>query len=46
MSYQHPEIKKFRGLYLQANSFDLPDGCLEDCNNAVISKDGIISKIG
>lgn len=45
MPYNYPEIKRFKGLYLQANSFDLPDGALEECNNAVISKDGIVSKI-
>lgn len=44
MTYQFPEIKKFSGLYLQGNSFSVPDGALEIADNVVLSKDGIVSK--
>ena len=44
MTYAHPEIKKFLGLYVQANSFSLPDGALEQANNVVIAQDGVITK--
>lgn len=44
MSYSFPEIKAFSGLALQANSFSVPDGALEEASNVVLSKDGIISK--
>lgn len=43
MSYQYPEVKGFKGLYLQSNSFQVPDGALEQAENVVVSKDGIIS---
>ena len=29
MAYNYPEIKRFKGLYLQANSFDLPEKAQE-----------------
>lgn len=45
MPYSYPEIKNFKGLYLQANSMTVPDGALEQANNAVIAKDGIVSKM-
>lgn len=44
MSYEHPEIKAFKGLYVQANSFSVPDGALEVADNVVISQDGVITK--
>jgi hypothetical protein len=42
--YQFPEIKNFQGLFLQQNSFTVPDGYLEEAANAVVSKDGILTK--
>ena len=44
MTYSYPEIRNFSGLHLQANSFEVPDGALEEAKNAVITKDGILSK--
>lgn len=44
MPVQFPEIRKFDGLYLQANSFNVPDGALEQAENVLISKDNKISK--
>jgi len=44
MAYSDVEIKKFSGLFLQPNTFNLPDGALEECSNAVISEDFIIRK--
>lgn len=44
MAYAYPEIKDFNGLYLQKNSFTVPDGALEVANNVFIQKDGIITK--
>lgn len=44
MPYAQPEIKAFKGLYLQQNSFAVPDGALEICDNCVITQDGVISK--
>jgi hypothetical protein len=45
MPVSYPEIKKFAGLYLQANSFTVPDGALEQADNIVITKDNKISKV-
>jgi hypothetical protein len=39
-----PEIRQFRGLTLQRNSFNAPDGSLEVANNVVIESDNIIRK--
>jgi hypothetical protein len=44
VSYQYPEIRKFDGLYLQANSFNVPDGALEIARNIEIQNDAIIQK--
>ncbi len=44
MTYSHPEIKGFKGLYIQANSFDVPDGALEVADNVTIAQDGTITK--
>jgi hypothetical protein len=44
MAYLTPEIKQFRGLYLQPNSFDIPDGGLEEANNASLSSNFVLSK--
>ncbi len=45
MSYQSIEVKKFLGLYLQANSLDTPDGALERAENIIIQDDDVIAKI-
>jgi hypothetical protein len=44
MAYSHVEIKNFSGLFLQPNTFNVPDGALEVCENAVIAQDQVISK--
>lgn len=44
MPYSYPEIKNFQGLFLQTNSFLVPDGALEQASNVFITKDSIISK--
>ena len=44
MTYQYPEVRDFRGLHLQANSFEVPDGALEEAKNCVMTKDAILSK--
>jgi len=44
MAYNHVELKNFVGLYLQRNSFAVPDGALEEAENCVINLDGVISK--
>lgn len=44
MPYNHVEIRKFLGLYLDQNSFSVPDGALEQALNCVIAKDGVIEK--
>ncbi len=44
MAYNHVELKNFVGLYLQRNSFSVPDGALEQANNCVVNLDGVISK--
>ena len=44
MPYSYPEIKTFRGLFLQQNSFTVPDGALEKAENAQIAKDNVVSK--
>lgn len=44
MGVNYPEIRKFSGLYLQQNSFDVPDGALEICSNVEIQSDAVLSK--
>jgi len=44
MPTSFPEIRKFSGLFLQKNSFNVPDGALEVAENIVISKDEKITK--
>lgn len=45
MPYSYPEIRRFDGLYLQANSFsDVPDGGLEEAENVVLSNDHKVFK--
>lgn len=42
--YQYPEIRKFDGLFLQANSFNTPDGAMETARNVEIQNDAIVQK--
>ena len=44
MGYQYPEIRKFDGLFLQANSFDVPDGAMEFARNVEIQSDAVLQK--
>lgn len=43
MSYENVNIRKFSGLYLQPNSFGVPDGAMEVAENVVISRDDTIT---
>lgn len=46
MPYSFPEIRKFAGLFLQKNSFDIvPDGAFEIAQNIVLQSDDVISKV-
>lgn len=45
MGYQPVEIKKFLGLFAQANSFDLPDGAAEKAKNVLVNNDNTIDKL-
>lgn len=45
MTYSYPEIKAFRGLFAQPNTFSLPDGAMEQATNVVINDDNILQKI-
>ena len=45
MTYAYPEIKAFRGLFAQPNTFSLPDGAMEEARNVVINDDNILQKI-
>lgn len=45
MPISFPEIRKFAGLFLQRNSFNVPDGALEVAENVVISQDETIQKV-
>lgn len=42
--YNHVELKNFVGLYLQQNSFTVPEGALEQADNCVITLNGVITK--
>lgn len=44
MAYSTAEIRTFSGLYLQQNSFTVPDGAMEEAKNVVIRSDDIITK--
>ncbi len=44
MAYQHPEPRKFLGLHLQQNSFEVPDGAMEKAENVIIKNDDEIHK--
>jgi len=45
LTYSYPEIKAFRGLFAQPNTFSLPDGAMEQATNVVINDDNILQKI-
>jgi len=45
MAYQYPEIRTFKGLFVQANSFTVPDGAMEEAENVVIVQDNTITKL-
>jgi hypothetical protein len=45
LTYSYPEIKAFRGLFAQPNTFSLPDGAMEQASNVVINDDNILQKI-
>ena len=44
MPVSYPEIKTFKGLYLQKNSFTVPDGAMERANNCILLQDNRLSK--
>lgn len=44
MAYNHVELRNFIGLYLEQNSFSVPEGALEIADNCVITYDGVITK--
>jgi hypothetical protein len=44
MPASYPEIRKFSGLFLQQNSFDVPDGAMETCRNVEIQSDAVLTK--
>lgn len=44
MPYTFPEIRSFAGLYLQQNSFQVPDGAMEVASKVVIRSDEVITK--
>lgn len=44
MPYIYPEIKNFQGLFLQANSFTVPDGAMEQAENVVVKNDDEVQK--
>src|SRR5574338_457044 len=44
MPLTNTEIRDFQGLFLQQNSFTVPDGAMEEAMNVMIQSDGIISK--
>lgn len=43
MPYSYPEIRTLRGLYLQPNTFTVPDGACENADNVVIRNDNMIT---
>ena len=42
--YDYPEIKTFKGLYLQRNSFTVPDGAMEQAMNCILLQDNRLNK--
>jgi hypothetical protein len=45
VAYAHPEIRRFLGLFLQANSLGVPDGAMEEARNVIILDDDEIQKL-
>ena len=45
MPLTNTETRDFQGLFLQQNSFNVPDGAFEEAMNVMIQSDGIISKV-
>ena len=45
MAYQYVEMKKFLGLYLQKNSFTVPEGAMETALNVIITNDDVAQKM-
>lgn len=45
MENTYPEIRKFSGLFLQKNSFNAPDGAMEQAMNLAIEEDDRIVKL-
>lgn len=45
MPYAQLEVRSFRGLYLQQNSFQVPDGAMEIASRVVIRSDEVITKM-
>lgn len=43
MPFTYPEIKTLHGLYLQPNTFTVPDGACEEADNVVVKNDNMIS---
>ncbi len=43
MPFTYPEIRTLKGLFLQPNTFTVPDGAMEVANNVVIKNDNLIS---
>jgi len=41
--FAFPEVKQLRGLYLQQNSFTLPEGAMEEARNVIVKNNFIIS---
>lgn len=44
MAYSYPEVRSFQGLFLQQNSFQVPDGAMEIASKVLIKSDEIITK--
>lgn len=44
MPLDYPEIRKFLGLFAQRNTFDVPDGAMEEANNVVVADDDTLTK--
>jgi hypothetical protein len=44
MPLTNTEIRDFQGLFLQQNSFTVPDGAMEEAMNVMIQSDGVVSK--
>lgn len=44
MAYNYLEIRSFQGLFLQQNSFQVPDGAMEIASRVIIRSDEVITK--